>query len=132
MEENIRFAGDLAGRDADVARLLELAGLDGTYAERDSSKLSVGEQQRSMLARALALEPKVLLLDEPTSALDPATTAAIEETLAGLRARLEVDVVWVSHDIAQAERVSGWLIRVDEGHAIEQGPTVELLGSGAG
>ena len=88
--DNLRFAAELAGREPDVDRLLDLAGLDASFAERDAAKLSVGEQQRAMLARALALEPAVLLLDEPTSALDHAATAAIEETLADLRRRLGI------------------------------------------
>src|SRR5438477_11001166 len=62
VEDNIRFAAGLAERDPDVARLLDLAGLDASFAWRDSGKLSVGEQQRAMLARSLALEPRVLLL----------------------------------------------------------------------
>ncbi|MDQ3758521.1 MAG: phosphate ABC transporter ATP-binding protein [Actinomycetota bacterium] len=131
VEDNLRFAADLAGHDADVEHLLALAGLDASYADRDGSRLSVGEQQRSMLARALALQPRVLLLDEPTSALDPETTAAIEGTLAELQGRLEIDVVWVTHDVAQAGRVSQWLVRVEGGRAVEEGPTSELLGAGA-
>ena len=125
--DNVRFAAELANREADVERLLDLAGLDASFADRDGTKLSVGEQQRAMLARALALDPRVLLLDEPTSALDPQTTGAIEETLAELRERLEVDVVWVTHDLGQARRVSDWLVRIEAGRAVGQGPTRELL-----
>ncbi len=125
--DNVRFAAELAGREPDIDRLLDLAGLDPSFAERDGSKLSVGEQQRAMLARALALDPRVLLLDEPTSALDPETTGAIEETLAELRERLEIDVVWVTHDLGQARRVSHWLVRIEAGRAVGQGPTEEVL-----
>jgi len=125
--DNIRFAADLAEREPDVDRLLDLAGLDVGFAARDGSKLSVGEQQRAMLARALAADPKVLLLDEPTSALDAEATGAIEETLAELRERLEVDVVWVTHDLAQARRVSDWLVRIEAGRAVAEGRTHEVL-----
>ena len=125
--DNISFAAGLAGREPDVERLLDLAGLDASFADRDGAKLSVGEQQRAMLARALALDPRVLLLDEPTSALDPETTEAIEETLAELRERLEVDVVWVTHDLGQARRVSRWLVRIEAGRAVDQGPTEAVL-----
>ncbi|MFL5870406.1 MAG: ATP-binding cassette domain-containing protein [Solirubrobacterales bacterium] len=128
VESNIRFAAELAGRDPDVPRLLDLAGLDETFADRDGSKLSVGEQQRAMLARALALEPSVLLLDEPTSALDHDTRDAVEATLSHLRERLEISLVLVTHDLEQARRMSDWVVRIEAGEAVEEGPTAEVLG----
>jgi putative ABC transport system ATP-binding protein len=66
-----------------------------------------------MLARTLALEPRVLLLDEPTSALDEHAKAAVERTLLGLRRRLSLSYVLVTHERAQAERLADrtlWLI----------------------
>ncbi len=128
VESNVRFAAELAGREPDVARLLDLAGLDASFAERDPAKLSVGEQQRVMLARSLALEPRVLLLDEPTSALDARARDAVEATLRGLRARLDLSTVLVTHDVEQAKRMSEWVVRIEEGRTVAQGPTEEILG----
>jgi putative ABC transport system ATP-binding protein len=129
VEDNLRFAGDLGGREPDIGKLLDLAGLDPSFAERDSTRLSVGEQQRAMLARALALEPSTLLLDEPTSALDEIATGAVEETLLELGERLEISLVLVTHDLDQARRMSEWLVRIEDGRAGEHGPTAALLGA---
>jgi ABC-type multidrug transport system ATPase subunit len=127
VEDNIRFAAGCADREPEVARLLELAGLDASFADRDASRLSVGEQQRAMLARALALEPDVLLLDEPTSALDETARGAVEATLRDLRERLGLSMVLVTHDLAQARRMADWLVRIEAGRAVAQGPVGELL-----
>jgi ABC-type Fe3+/spermidine/putrescine transport system ATPase subunit len=70
VEEAVLYGGSLCGKDADPGRLLEMVGLDGLLARRGPQALSVGQQQRVTMARAL--EPEVLLLDEPTSALDEA------------------------------------------------------------
>ena len=105
--ENVGYGARLAGRDAAVERALELAGLPPGFAGREAQRLSVGEQQRVMLARALALEPSVLLLDEPTSALDEAARDAVEATLLDLRERLGLSYVLVTHDLAQAQRLAG-------------------------
>jgi ABC-type sulfate/molybdate transport systems ATPase subunit len=127
VEENIRFAAALGGLEPDVPKLLDLAGLDASFAERPSSKLSVGEQQRAMLARALSLEPRVLLLDEPTSALDEGARDAVEATLLDLRERVKISTVLVTHDLAQARRMAEWVVRLDEGRVVAEGPVREHL-----
>jgi putative ABC transport system ATP-binding protein len=113
--DNVRFGPELAGREADVGGALTLAGLGPAFAERPARRLSVGEQQRVMLARALALEPHVLLLDEPTSALDEDSKRAVEQTLLDLRRRLSLSFVFVTHDRAQAERLADTTIRLENG-----------------
>jgi putative ABC transport system ATP-binding protein len=114
--ENVRFGPSLIGRtDVDVPRLLGLAGLDPSYADRDAARLSVGEQQRVMFARALALDPDALLLDEPTSALDETARDEIERTLRNLRER--VSIVLVTHDRGQAERLTDRTVEIRDGRA---------------
>ncbi|HET7417226.1 MAG TPA: ATP-binding cassette domain-containing protein [Solirubrobacterales bacterium] len=127
VETNLRYAAELAGEPLALEEALHRAGLDPSFAERDVGRLSVGEQQRSMLARALAQRPSVLLLDEPTSALDPATRGAIEATLEELRHELEISTVLVSHDHEQARRLGDWVLRLEGGRLAGCGPREEVL-----
>lgn len=87
----------------------------------DAGELSLGQQQRLCIARALAVEPEVLLLDEPTSALDPSATARVEDLLAELRKALSIVVV--THSMAQAARVSQVVAFIEAGALIEAGET---------
>ncbi len=111
--ENVRFGPELAGRTTEVEHWLDLAGLGADYADREAERLSVGEQQRVMLARALALEPEVLLLDEPTSALDEEARDGVEATLGMLVQELGVSAVVVTHDRAQADRLAERTLELD-------------------
>ena len=115
--DNVLFGPSLCDRQdrVEVTGCLELAGLDGSYADRDAERLSVGEQQRLMLARALALDPEALLLDEPTASLDEAARAGVERTLADLRERLGVALVLVTHDRGQAGRLASRTIELRDG-----------------
>lgn len=112
---NVSYGPSLLARGADVERCLELAGLSAAYADREGERLSVGEQQRVMLARALALEPEVMLLDEPTSALDERTQAGVEATLARMVSELGVSAVIVTHDRGQAQRLALRTVRLADG-----------------
>lgn len=127
VRDNLAYAARLAGKPLDCERSLSLAGLDPSFASRPVGELSVGEQQRAMLGRALAQGPAVLLLDEPTSALDHASRDAVEATLAQLRRELEISLVLVSHDPEQARRLGEWVVRLEDGRAIESGPVAEVL-----
>lgn len=125
--DNLGYAARLAGKQLDCERCLSLAGLDPEFAGREVGKLSVGEQQRAMLGRALAQGPAVLLLDEPTSALDHASRDAVEATLTRLRRELEISLVLVSHDREQARRLSEWALRIEGGRVVEAGPAENAL-----
>jgi putative ABC transport system ATP-binding protein len=127
VESNLAYAAGLAGKDLDSGRCLRLAGLAPDFAARDVARLSVGEQQRAMLARSLAQEPAVLLLDEPTSALDQVARDAIEATLVQLRRELGISIVLVSHDPEQARRLGDWVVRLEAGRAVVAGPIEEVM-----
>jgi phosphate transport system ATP-binding protein len=87
--------------------------------------LSGGQQQRLCIARALAVEPQVLLMDEPASALDPKSTAHIEELIGELREKYTIMIV--THNMQQAARVSDYTAFFYEGNLIEQGETTQIF-----
>lgn len=93
--------------------------------KRSGMQLSGGQQQRLCIARALAVEPEVLLLDEPTSALDPISTLRIEELVDELRDRLTVLIV--THNMQQAARVSDDTVFMHEGRVVEKAATKVLF-----
>jgi putative ABC transport system ATP-binding protein len=113
--DNVRYGPRLRGQEVEVEGSLRMAGLDDSYADREAARLSVGEQQRVMLARALALEPEVLLLDEPTSALDERARVGVESTLAELSARSGLSMVVVTHDRGQAKRLARRIVELEDG-----------------
>jgi ABC-type methionine transport system ATPase subunit len=118
VEESVLYGARLSGRDENPGRLLELVGLDPSLAGRAPDTLSVGQQQRVSVARALALEPEALLLDEPTSALDEASRRKIEDLVRDLNARLGLTIVFVSHDLSQVERVADRVVLLADGKSV--------------
>jgi UDP-glucose/iron transport system ATP-binding protein len=131
VEEATLYGVRLAGRSADAGRLLEMAGLDASFMGKAPQSLSVGEQQRVSIARALALEPEVLLMDEPTSALDEAARRRIEELVGELNASLGLTIVLVSHDLDQVERVADRVVLLAGGRSEGEWGKEEFF-SGAG
>ena len=111
------------------ARLTEVGLWDAVKNRLGESpfRLSGGQQQLLCLARALAVNPEVLLLDEPTSSLDPSTTATIERLVQSLADRLTVIVV--THDLAQAARIGDRTALFSGGRLVEEGPTGQLFSS---
>ena len=93
--------------------------------DKNAMDLSGGQQQRLCIARALAVEPEILLMDEPASALDPQSTAKIEDLIDELRR--DYTIVIVTHNMQQAARVSDLTAFLYEGHLIEVGPTKQLF-----
>jgi tungstate transport system ATP-binding protein len=120
---NVAYALAVAGvphaeRRRRTVAALEQVGL-APLAERPARVLSGGEQQRLALARAWALEPKVLFLDEPTANLDPAATRAIEAVIAAM-AEEGVKIVMTTHDLGQARRQADEIVFLHQGRLIER------------
>jgi sulfate/thiosulfate transport system ATP-binding protein len=110
---------------AKVDELLGIVGLSG-YADRYPSQLSGGQRQRMALARALAVEPRVLLLDEPFGALDAKVRAELREWLRGLHERVPVTTILVTHDQEEAMSVADRIVVMNDGRIEQVGHPREL------
>ena len=95
--------------------------------DEPGGRLSGGQQQRLCIARALAVEPEVILMDEPCSALDPASTYRIEELIEELKS--QYTVIIVTHNMQQAARVADWTLFMLLGEMVEAGPTNKIFAS---
>jgi phosphate transport system ATP-binding protein len=134
--DNVAFGLRLAGgiRGADLKARVESALRDAAIWDEvkdkmhaDGRSLSGGQQQRLCIARAIAVQPEVLLLDEPTAALDPISTLRVEETLQALREKY--CIVMVTHNLQQAARVSNVTGFMFLGELVEIGPSSRIFTS---
>jgi ABC-type methionine transport system ATPase subunit len=132
VEDSVLYGVRLAGKCADVERLLGLAGLAPSLASRNLQSLSVGQQQRVSIARALALEPEVLLMDEPTSALDQVARQRIEDLIGQLNKELGLTIVVVSHALDQVERIADRVVLLIDGRSEGEWSKEEFFGKGVG
>ena len=111
--------------EAEARELLGQMGL-ADRADAYPYQLSGGQQQRVSIARALAMNPKILFFDEPTSALDPELTGEILRVIRGLAER-KMTMVIVTHEMAFARDVSDWVVFMNEGVIVEQGDPREVI-----
>lgn len=130
VEEAILYGPRLCGREADARGLLEMVGLEASLCGRAPGALSVGQQQRVSVARALALDPEVLLMDEPTSALDEKARRRMEELIGELNRKTGLTLLLVSHDLGQVERLADEVALIVSGKGEGQWSRDEFFSGG--
>ncbi len=110
-----------------VARALDDVGLDPSAMDRYPHEFSGGQRQRIAIARAMALDPKFVVLDEPTSALDMSVQAQIVELLRDLQARRKLGYLFISHDLKVVRALSHRVVVMQNGRVVEEGPAEEIF-----
>ncbi len=131
LEEPLLVNGrlDPASRAKQARKMMELVGLRSEHFDRYPHMFSGGQRQRIAIARALMLEPDVLILDEPVSALDLSIQAQILNLLADLQERLQLAYVFISHDLAVVRHIADEVMVMYFGRVVEQGRSTEVFNS---
>lgn len=133
VKENIELIQKLEKKDpkeieANTQKLMEIMDLDGElYLNKYPSDLSGGQQQRVGVARALANNPKVILMDEPFSALDPITRSNLQDELVELHNKMNTTIVFVTHDMDEAIKIADRIIIMKDGDIVQYDTPEEIL-----
>ncbi len=121
------FGASKAQAREHMAEMLAAVGLDRSYADRLPRQLSGGECQRAAIARAFAIDPKVVICDEATSALDVSVQAQIVELLRTMSQAAGVAVLFISHDIALVKGLCSRMMVMHDGVIVEEGPVARVV-----
>jgi microcin C transport system ATP-binding protein len=121
------IAATKAERDRRIAAAMQEVGLDPALCNRYPHEFSGGQRQRIAIARAVILKPSLVVLDEPTSALDMSVQAQIVDLLRDLQRRHGLAYMFISHDLRVVKALSHYVVVMQEGKAVEQGPADELF-----
>lgn len=127
MPLDIHKIGDKAERNARACSLMSETGLDDVLFTRKPGNLSGGQRQRATIARALAVQPKVLICDESVSALDVSVQARILDLLMDLRDRFSISILFISHDLSVVRHLCDRMLVMRHGELVEQGETEALF-----
>jgi peptide/nickel transport system ATP-binding protein len=119
---------DAAAARSKVDELLEAVQLPKAFGDRFPHELSGGQRQRASLARALALDPKLLIADEPTSALDVSVQARVLDLFRELQERFGFATLFITHDLAVVDMLAHKIVVLHQGRIAEEGPTAQVLG----
>lgn len=110
-------------------QLLRDVGLDTSFLQNKAEELSGGQRQKLSIARTLVNKPRILLLDEITSALDPVSAIEIEQLIQFINKKYEVTVIWITHNIEQAEKIGDYTWFLKDGMLVESGETFSIFHS---
>ena len=116
-------------REARCAELLTSVQLSPDFLRRYPHEFSGGQRQRIGIARALAVQPELIICDEPVSALDVSVQAEVVNLLQDLQAKLGLTYLFIGHDLAVIEHVSDHILVMSQGRVVEQGTPAEILGA---